>query len=289
MLFGRGPFQGGSSAEFTKRALRAAADAGVRVTADSEKLNEVVQERFGLDLEPIPMSPVTDPSLLKPRIPQPGGPIRVIAPGYPQAVRGFDSVAQLSEHLSSRIADGSLSMTARYTWGRTPELDDHAKRLLDNGATLIEGHSLSPSDYAEMIRDADVALLPYRKAAFQARTSGVLLDLLATGVPVVATANSWSGCLLSTHGIGRTFPDRDAAAMCAAIDAVIADFESEADAVVAAWSRIEQEYRTESLVDFLTVPVTTGAPLSIERLDDLYTSLSLLLGDLFFKDSEKDS
>jgi len=50
---------------------------------------------------------------------------------------------------------------------------------------------LSSQEYRELLAGADIALLPYDRFAYYSRSSGVLVEAMATGVPVVVPAASW--------------------------------------------------------------------------------------------------
>ena len=73
---------------------------------------------------------------------------------------------------------------------------------------------------AELIHSADLVLLPYDSE--DQVTSGVLVDAVAAGRPVVSTAFPHAVELLS-GGAGLVVPQRDPAALAAAIRAVVTD------------------------------------------------------------------
>jgi hypothetical protein len=57
----------------------------------------------------------------------------------------------------------------------------------------VELHTstLSSAQYRKILLSADIMLLPYREDLYYARSSGVLIEALAAGIPVVAPATSW--------------------------------------------------------------------------------------------------
>ncbi len=73
---------------------------------------------------------------------------------------------------------------------------------------------------AELIRSADLVVLPYDSA--DQVTSGVLVDAVAAGRPVVSTAFPHAVELLAS-GAGLVVPQRDPGALAAAIRSVITD------------------------------------------------------------------
>jgi glycosyltransferase involved in cell wall biosynthesis len=56
---------------------------------------------------------------------------------------------------------------------------------------VIKPSKLSPEEYLHLIKSADVGLFLYRSRKYYARCSGVLLEMLACGIPVVVPAASW--------------------------------------------------------------------------------------------------
>ena len=54
-------------------------------------------------------------------------------------------------------------------------------------------HPLSPNQYAELIKGADIGLLLYNADEYYVRCSGILVEFLAAGVPVIAPAGCWLG------------------------------------------------------------------------------------------------
>ena len=52
-------------------------------------------------------------------------------------------------------------------------------------------HPLSRDEYIQVVRDSDVALFLHDGRAYYSRCSGVLVDMLAAGIPVLVPAGSW--------------------------------------------------------------------------------------------------
>jgi polysaccharide biosynthesis protein PslF len=82
----------------------------------------------------------------------------------------------------------------------------------------FEGHYRNTRALATLVRSADVVLLPYDST--EQVTSGVLIEAVAAGKPVVATQFPHARELLS-GGAGLLVPHRDPAAIAAALRSVI--------------------------------------------------------------------
>jgi polysaccharide biosynthesis protein PslF len=82
----------------------------------------------------------------------------------------------------------------------------------------FDGHYRSTGALASLVRSADVVLLPYDST--EQVTSGVLIEAVAAGKPVVATPFPHARELLA-GGAGLLVPHRDPAAIAAALRSVI--------------------------------------------------------------------
>jgi len=88
------------------------------------------------------------------------------------------------------------------------------------GSVEMSDEYMTPQELESLIHSADMALIPYDTT--EQVTSGVLVDAIGAGLPVVATAFPHSLELLSS-GAGRVVPQQDPKAMAAAIEALLTD------------------------------------------------------------------
>ena len=104
------------------------------------------------------------------------------------------------------------------------------------------------SSLGELIGEADVVILPYDSR--EQATSGVLVDAVAAGRPVIATAFPHAVELLSS-GAGIVVPHEDPHALAEAIRRVVTDRELEAEMTAEAmriapslsWDAVARQYR----------------------------------------------
>ena len=61
----------------------------------------------------------------------------------------------------------------------------------NDASIVVAPHPLKRKEYLEFIHHTDIGLLPYNNARYHARASGVLIEMLSAGVPVIVTAGSW--------------------------------------------------------------------------------------------------
>jgi glycosyltransferase involved in cell wall biosynthesis len=101
--------------------------------------------------------------------------------------------------------------------------DGLAQRARDAGVhdmVELDGRYLSGAELAELVRQADVVLLPYDSR--EQVTSGVLIEAIAAGRPVVSTAFPHAIELLA-DGTGIVVPQRDSSALEAALRRVLSE------------------------------------------------------------------
>jgi len=97
-------------------------------------------------------------------------------------------------------------------------LREQVRRAELGSCITFDGHYRNVNALASLVRSADVVLLPYDST--QQVTSGVLIEAVAAGKPVVATQFPHARELLS-GGAGLLVPHRDPAAIAMALRSVI--------------------------------------------------------------------
>jgi glycosyltransferase involved in cell wall biosynthesis len=85
-------------------------------------------------------------------------------------------------------------------------------------SVVIEDGYMSPAELDRLVRNADLALLPYDNS--EQVTSGVLVDAIGAGLPVVATRFPHAVEVLAT-GAGLIVSQGDDEAMAAAIEQLL--------------------------------------------------------------------
>lgn len=132
---------------------------------------------------------------------------------------GIEAMAYL-RHLEPRPRYLVVGLT--HPMVKRREGEAYRTRLLDRvsllgleGLVEIRDEYLSLAELARLLEEADMALIPYDST--EQVTSGVLVEAVAAGLPVVATAFPHAVELLS-GGAGTTVPHRDPAAIARTIE-----------------------------------------------------------------------
>ena len=171
----------------------------------------------------------------------------------------------------AELADLDPAPTYVIAGATHPKVREHAgeeyrEMLVDRAERSGSGPSVSFDDsyrdleaLTDLIRSADLVVLPYDSA--DQVTSGVLVDAVAAGCPVVSTAFPHAVELLAS-GAGIVVPQRDPAALATAIRTVLTDTDR-ADAMAAEARRLAPELSWEAVARRYDV---LGARLLTERL-----------------------
>jgi len=141
--------------------------------------------------------------------------------------KGFDRIADLVEELAKNNVSWpfwiqtSASHQARHGADVLFQIE-RLKRSNYANQKLI-GDTLSPHDYRALYKGA-ISVQPYSVDDFQDRVSGVTLDALTAGCPVVVTANTWLARVVLEHNAGVATGDLSPKGLLKAVNDIMRDF-----------------------------------------------------------------
>lgn len=169
------------------RALRRHFGTRLHLFADTEELAQLYRDLLDDDIVVVPIPVVTPPV----RPPYDGGLPHLVFAGGARAEKGYMLLPRLIQRLRGRarftIHSGAIT-------GDSDPLVQAAHRsllaLADQDVVILE-RSLSPDDYLALIGQADLLLLPYDAVAYGPRSSGILAEARAMGVPATVPAGTW--------------------------------------------------------------------------------------------------
>jgi glycosyltransferase involved in cell wall biosynthesis len=109
-------------------------------------------------------------------------------------------------------------------------------RAMAGASIKILDYALEPEAYSALLASADLLLLPYDAAAYGPRSSGILAEALALGVPAVVPSGCWMAEVAGTQrAVMIAQDDTLAAALTGALDR-LPELCLAAEAGSAAWS-----------------------------------------------------
>lgn len=150
----------------------------------------------------------------------------------------FDAVARIP------TADRIPIVIMGRDWGMRPELELRARRLGIDQDLVWLGHVEDPAAYRAVFRRATAFTFPSEWEAFGL----VLLEAMAAGVPIVATAVGGVPEVLDEGRAGRLVPYGDADALALAIREVLGS-PDRTEALVAAGRRRVENYTWDRVID----------------------------------------
>jgi len=213
-------------AKLAFRLLERAFEAGsIRLLTDSQRLAMEYSEYCFVPMEVVPI-PHGAPCSFAPPVRR--ARLRVASLGNARAEKGILEIIDAIEILRSRPVFDQLEFVLQVndpSQDCRDRIDQWSRSGQGHGVDLIHG-ALDSDAYSALFESVDLVLAPYWRDVYASRTSGILLEALASAKPVVVTADTWMSDELERWGSGLAVADRDALALADAIETIAGDFES---------------------------------------------------------------
>jgi glycosyltransferase involved in cell wall biosynthesis len=179
----------------------------IRFTTDSARLAEQLEVLAGVVVEtlPIPHTPKLAPNLSHPD----SDVTTFVSLGSAREEKGILEILQAIAllHEQGRAVGMRFVLQCNDAEPSVVAAIEAFRKNLLPGCELID-QALSSENYYALLRAANVVLLPYRRSIYFARTSGVLVEALALGKPIIATDDTW----MTDQLLGTGLPTRDRSA-----------------------------------------------------------------------------
>ncbi len=162
------------------------------------------ETRFLFFTLPIPVHPALSE---RPAPAEPGNPPVLAYLGTARTEKGYPRLVPLFQQWASQIFHGAVEFIVQHEYnvpGGEP-LVVEARKLLENYPIQHIADSLSTEDYCAILRKTDILLLPYDRALYKSRTSGIFAEAVACGVPVVVPSGTWMSRTLALRGAGSRY------------------------------------------------------------------------------------
>jgi len=168
------------------------------------------------------------PALAAPVPPRPAAFSHLLMAGAARLNKGLDLVAGLAALWAREGRDVPLMVQVS-----KKHVSRHGRRekgvveaLLASGYRGLRVDAAAPerAEYLERFRGA-LVLAPYARESFASQVSGVVLDALLHGAPVVATRGTWPGAQVERFGAGVAIGERTVAALAAAVLEVLSGWD----------------------------------------------------------------
>ena len=155
--------------------------------ADTEELAAQYAALLAQPVVPVPVPVVVPPMPSRAPGPRP----HVVFPGGARLEKGYHhlpaAIAANSSRARFTVHSGQVDLTADPLVQRA----HRELRALGGAALRLIEHPLEPAEYAALLASADLLLLPYDAARYGARSSGIVAEAFALGIPAVVPAGCW--------------------------------------------------------------------------------------------------
>lgn len=153
---------------------------------------------------------------------------KVIYAGAARADKGFPEVIHFLEYVEKKSIDLPLEIqiSAPFSGRYDEKIETALKKLRQLSLKKITLHreTLDKVAYQQLFQQA-IVLLIYDAGYYHDKFSGVALDAFYAGCPVVATANTWAGEIVSRFQAGHVLTDRSPESILQAVQAIKNNFE----------------------------------------------------------------
>jgi glycosyltransferase involved in cell wall biosynthesis len=175
----------------------------------------------------------------------------LLVPGAARIDKGFDRIVDLVEAMNAQQLRWPIIVQTSIEHGhhRDPDLSSALARLrsCQYSQLTMQHETLDRASYRSLF-DGAIVIQPYRPADFQDRVSGVTLDALQAGAPVVVTDGTWMSRLVQRHHAGVVASDLTAQGLIAAIQTVLTDHAGFALRAQVAAVQVQAEHSARNLM-----------------------------------------
>ena len=227
---------------------------------DTAELQNQYKTGAGIDTVLIPIPPIMSTALLgegsatidkKRRL-------NLVYLGSARTEKGFQNLQFAVRHIFMSPLRDRVRFTIQcdhYHAGAEPGIDETRRMLGEypsDFVTLLK-KPLTNGQYAELLDSSDIILMPYNQFDYRARSSGVLIEALSNGKPVVVPDRTTLSSMADTAGASIYDAPKD---FSLAVERAVLDFDDLKSRAIAAVPRIK-EYHTASNL-FKTLRIHQG-------------------------------
>lgn len=205
---------------------------------------------YPVDMQEVDTSPSSAPHSFR----------HLLVPGAARMDKGFGHIADLLDEMHCRSLPWPIVVQTSLEHGH--EKDEslmtaiHRVQRCPLAGLQRQPEALAREDYMGQFRGA-IVIQPYSAQSFRDRVSGVTLDALRAGAPVVVTADTWMARLIGQHRAGVATGDLSPSGLIGAIEAILADHEGYARRASEAAEAIASTHSARGLIDAVLMGAKT--------------------------------
>lgn len=194
------------------------------------------------------------PALGPAQIPGPAPFARVLMAGVARMNKGLDLIVDLAKLWARQERDIPLfvQVSKKHAMKHGHREVAMVGSLLSSGYSALVTDERAPgrAEYGERFRGS-LVLAPYERSRFAEQVSGVVLDALLHGAPVIATRGTWPGAQIDRFGAGITIEERTPEALAAAIDQVLGNWQAYSSRACEAARTLAREHDPHRLLTLI--------------------------------------
>lgn len=168
--------------------------------------------------------------------------------------KGFDHIVRFIEHLAGTKATIPFVLqSSPKSYGKVEdEIISDLKRLdsLEYSGLKKIGSTLDENQYRDIFKGS-ICIQLYNRSDFADRVSGVTLDAMNSGSPIVAFKGTWMAKFIDTFDVGVAVDDADPETVLAAVQKIIAGYSYYSSNSVKAGDALSAENSASHLVSIL--------------------------------------
>jgi len=186
--------------------------------------------------------------------PQPVAFSHLLMAGAARLNKGLDLVAELACDWTKegRALPLFVQVSRKHAARHGKQEEQFVEMLLASGYAGLTAAADPPqrAEYVRRFRGA-LVLAPYAREQFASQVSGIVLDALLHGAPVIATSGTWPAAQVERFGAGITLAERTPRALAAAIDSILADWQHYSARACEAARMLTEEHDPRHLLNVL--------------------------------------
>lgn len=222
---------------------------GLQVLAPTARVVEFFQA-CGFQTQMVPY-PLDTSGMTPPDSARPSAFKHLLVPGAARMDKGFGHIVDLVEALQRRQLDWPIVVQTSLEHGhdKDPELAAALRRLraCQYRGLEMRHEALDRASYRALF-DGAIVIQPYRAADFLDRVSGVTLDALNAGAPVVVTDGTWMSRLVQRHRAGVPAAELSPEGLISAIQTVLEEHPGFSARAQMAAAQVQSEHSARALM-----------------------------------------
>lgn len=228
---------------------RVAKKSPIRIVTDSERLSAQIGRLTTLPVGVVSIPHVPD-SCKSVGGGQAASPLRVVSLGNARDEKGVLELIQAVRIIDAAGASDRFHFELQVN-DPSPDIADAIRIFASERRQNVTLHreALDSRAYYDLLARADLVALPYWRSIYEARTSGVFLEAIAAGKPVICTEDTWMSDELAKDGAGLLVRSGDAADLVRQLARAEADRSALTASATAAAPKIRRRYDAKRSVD----------------------------------------